>query len=99
LNNANPLLIVLYLYPLPDTFPQTPYNDDVSYKRKDEEDYEDDGEEIYSLPTGFNAPFCTTPLSTDLTTDGIALLHAPRPFNMRSGKTRRTIDVPLIKTW
>ena len=61
--------------------------------------YEDDGEENYSLPTGFNAPFCTTPLSTDLTTDGIALLHAPRPFNMRSGKTRRTIDVPLINNW
>ncbi|KAB7501360.1 hypothetical protein Anas_11766 [Armadillidium nasatum] len=23
----------------------------------------------------------------------------PRPFNMRSGKMRRAIDIPLVKTW
>ncbi|KHJ87683.1 PROCN domain protein [Oesophagostomum dentatum] len=39
------------------------------------------------------------PLYTDNTGNGIALLWAPRPFNIRSGRTRRTIDVPLVKSW
>lgn len=39
------------------------------------------------------------PLSTPSTSSGIALYHAPHPFNMRSGRTRRTIDVPLIGHW
>lgn len=30
---------------------------------------------------------------------GIALLWAPRPFNLRSGRTRRAVDIPLVKTW
>ena len=36
---------------------------------------------------------------TDNTANGIALLWAPRPFNLRSGFTRRALDVPLVKTW
>eukprot|EP00559_Dactyliosolen_fragilissimus_P008345 CAMPEP_0184861990 /NCGR_PEP_ID=MMETSP0580-20130426/6537_1 /TAXON_ID=1118495 /ORGANISM="Dactyliosolen fragilissimus" /LENGTH=2469 /DNA_ID=CAMNT_0027359673 /DNA_START=168 /DNA_END=7577 /DNA_ORIENTATION=+ len=39
------------------------------------------------------------PLSTANTSYGIALYHAPRPFNLRSGRTRRVIDVPLISHW
>lgn len=39
------------------------------------------------------------PLYTDNTANGIALLWAPRPFNMRSGRTRRAIDIPLVKCW
>jgi len=38
-------------------------------------------------------------LYTDNTANGIALLWAPRPFNLRSGFTRRALDVPLVKTW
>jgi PROCN (NUC071) domain len=30
---------------------------------------------------------------------GIALLYAPRPFNLRSGRTRRACDVPLVNEW
>lgn len=41
----------------------------------------------------------TFPLSTPNTSAGIALYHAPRPFNLRSGRTRRIIDVPLIGHW
>jgi pre-mRNA-processing factor 8 len=40
-----------------------------------------------------------TPLSTPNTSAGITLYHAPSPFNMRSGQTRRVIDVPLISHW
>ena len=39
------------------------------------------------------------PMSTANTSAGIALYHAPRPFNLRSGRTRRVIDVPLISHW
>ena len=38
-------------------------------------------------------------LYTENTTNGIALLFAPRPFNLRSGYTRSCIDVPLVNTW
>jgi hypothetical protein len=58
---------------------------------------EDDEE--FELPE-FVQPFMKeTPLYTDNTANGIALLWAPRPFNMRSGRTRRAIDIPLVKTW
>jgi len=39
------------------------------------------------------------PLSTSLTAPGIALYFAPPPFSCRSGRTRRTIDIPLIGHW
>ena len=39
------------------------------------------------------------PLSTTRTAPGISLYFAPRPFHMRSGRTRRAIDVPLIGHW
>lgn len=40
-----------------------------------------------------------TPLYSDNTANGIALLWAPRPFNLRSGSTRRALDIPLVQTW
>jgi pre-mRNA-processing factor 8 len=39
------------------------------------------------------------PLSTPNTSSGVALYFALHPFNTRSGRTRRTIDVPLIGHW
>ena len=39
------------------------------------------------------------PLYTEKTALGISLYWAPRPFNMRSGKTRRAIDIPLVNSW
>lgn len=39
------------------------------------------------------------PLATGNTAPGIALYWAPHPFNTRSGRTRRTIDIPLINHW
>jgi len=56
-------------------------------------------EEDFALPDGC-APFLPeTPLYTDNTMNGIALVFAPRPFNMRSGYMRRTLDVPLVNGW
>lgn len=49
---------------------------------------------------GRMAPFLEdAPLYTSNTAAGIALLFAPRPFNLRSGNTRRALDVPLINNW
>ena len=58
-----------------------------------------DDDEEFELPE-FAEPFLKeTPLYTDNTANGIALLWAPRPYNLRSGRTRRAVDVPLVKTW
>ena len=65
---------------------------------KPEAEEEEEGDE-FALPEGM-APFLEeTALYTDNTAAGIALLWAPRPFNLRSGHTRRTVDVPLVNTW
>jgi len=46
------------------------------------------------------APFLSdSPLSTSNTANGIALYWAPHPFDRRSGRTRRALDVPLVKNW
>lgn len=63
----------------------------------DENDWVEDDEIVASAalqPILLNAP-----LSTPNTSAGIALYHAPSPFNQRAGNTRRVIDVPLIGHW
>ena len=58
-----------------------------------------DDDEEFELPE-YVSPFLKdTPLYTDNTANGIALLWAPRPFNLRSGTCRRALDVPLTKSW
>ena len=58
-----------------------------------------DDDEEFELPD-FVQPFMTdTPLYTDNTANGIALLWAARPFNLRSGRSRRAVDIPLVKSW
>ena len=39
------------------------------------------------------------PLSDETTTDGIALLWAPKPFHEKTGRTRRAYDIPLTSSW
>ena len=46
------------------------------------------------------APFLQDcPLYSDYTANGIALLWAPRPFHLRSGRTKRALGVLHVKTW
>eukprot|EP00456_Euglypha_rotunda_P040138 TRINITY_DN3097_c0_g1_i8.p1 TRINITY_DN3097_c0_g1~~TRINITY_DN3097_c0_g1_i8.p1 ORF type:complete len:398 (+),score=60.02 TRINITY_DN3097_c0_g1_i8:98-1291(+) len=60
----------------------------------------DESEDIsFELPTEVEPILNSSPLYTDNTANGIALYHAPRPFNLRSGRMRRAIDVPLVKSW
>ena len=58
-----------------------------------------DDDEEFVLSDGIEPFLRVTPLYTDNTANGISLLWAPRPFNLRSGHTRRAIDVPLVKQW
>ena len=59
--------------------------------------WEDDDEVVAS--SALRPLLSRRPLSTSRTGPGIALYFAPRPFHMRSGRTRRAIDVPLIGHW
>ncbi|KAI6185283.1 WD repeat-containing protein 48-like protein [Aphelenchoides besseyi] len=59
----------------------------------------EDGEAQFELPSEFEPLFYDEELYTENTANGIALMWAPRPFNLRSGRTRRVVDVPLVKSW
>jgi len=64
---------------------------------EDGDDYEDEGDMV--LPETMDPILADAPLYTDFTADGFSLYWAPRPFNLRSGRTRRAIDIPLINSW
>lgn len=66
------------------------------------ESFDDPGwepDEEIRASTSLEPIFADAPLATSNTAPGISLYLAPHPFNMRSGRTRRTIDVPLIGHW
>ena len=63
------------------------------------DDDDDDDDEEFILDDDVEPFLKDTPLYSDNTANGISLLWAPRPFNLRSGHTRRAIDVPLVKQW
>ena len=66
---------------------------------KSSEDFLPDDEEEFELSENCQPFLQDCPLYTDNTANGIALLWAPRPFNLRSGRSRRALDVPLVKNW
>ncbi|TKR57590.1 hypothetical protein L596_030271 [Steinernema carpocapsae] len=60
---------------------------------------DDEEMEEFTLPEEVEGLFNDVELFSDNTANGIALMWSRRPFNMRSGRTRRALDVPLVKTW
>ena len=58
----------------------------------------DESEDDFSV-MGLEPLLNERPLYTDATAGGIALYFAPRPFNLRRGRTRRAFDVPLVNAW
>ena len=66
---------------------------------KSSEDFLPDDDEEFELDEAAQPFLQDCPLYTDNTANGIQLLWAPRPFNLRSGRCRRALDVPLVKTW
>jgi pre-mRNA-processing factor 8 len=59
----------------------------------------DEWDVAMALPEEFAPLLVETPLYGEQTASAIALYWAPRPFSMRSGFTRRSIDVPLVNAW
>lgn len=59
----------------------------------------EDDLEAFELPEYVQPLLQENPLYTDNTANGIALLWSPRPFNLRSSRTRRAVDIPLVKAW
>jgi len=55
--------------------------------------------EEFQLPEGMGPLLEDEPLYDQMTADGISLLWAPKPFNQRTGRTRRAYDVPLVSSW
>ncbi|XP_049849432.1 pre-mRNA-processing-splicing factor 8-like [Schistocerca gregaria] len=53
----------------------------------------------FSLPEKIQPFLHNLELEGDYTAAGIALYWSPRPFNLLSGRTRRAVDVPLVKSW
>ena len=56
-------------------------------------------ERAWTLPAGAAPLLEGFGLCTAHTGPGLALYWAPHPFDCREGRTRRTIDVPLVKGW
>lgn len=56
-------------------------------------------DESFELPADVVPLLAEAPLFTENTAHGITLYHAPRPYNQRTGRTRRAIDIPLIGAW
>ena len=67
------------------------------YESSSDQGWEPD-EDVVASPS-LQPLLSDAPISTRNTSPGVALYFAPYPFNTRSGRTRRTIDVPLIGHW
>ena len=59
----------------------------------------DEDLEDFTLPEDVEPMLSEQPLYTENTANGIDLYWAPAPFNQRTGRTRRTCDVPLVSSW
>lgn len=66
----------------------------MQVKEPEPEDSDD-----FVLPDDVEPLLADKPLYTDNTANGISLLWAPRPFNLRSGRCRRALDIPLVQSW
>ena len=69
-----------------------------------DDDEVDDDEVLNSVclnidSTNYSIYLADSPLYSPMTNAGIELFWAPRPFNMRSGVTRRAQDVGMISEW
>ncbi|EZG56399.1 pre-mRNA-processing-splicing factor 8 [Gregarina niphandrodes] len=60
---------------------------------------ENDLDSLGPLPEEIQPILREAPVDTDTTYGGLSLIWAPRPFNLRSGRTRRAIDIPIVQNW
>ncbi|ODQ79585.1 hypothetical protein BABINDRAFT_171747 [Babjeviella inositovora NRRL Y-12698] len=55
--------------------------------------------DAFQLPGGFSPFMIDEELEPEACAEALELLHAPFPFNRRSGRTVRAQDVSLVKRW
>ncbi|KAF4399746.1 hypothetical protein CsatB_012958 [Cannabis sativa] len=91
IKTEDPDLPAFYYDPLIHPIPST--------NKREKKVYDDEDEDDLILPEGVEPLLKDTQLYTDTTAAGVSLLFAPRPFNMRSGRTRRAEDIPLVSEW
>ena len=65
----------------------------------EEEHLEDEDVEDFEVPAYVDPLLEETPLYGDNTANGIGLLWSPRPYCLRSDRTKRAEDIPLVKAW
>jgi pre-mRNA-processing factor 8 len=64
-----------------------------------QEAVDDEELDAFTLPEGVEPLMSEEPLYTENTSNGISLFWAPAPFNQRTGRMRRTCDIPLVSSW
>lgn len=77
-----------------EDYPDSSHSDDDG-EYNDEDDFDED----LPMPESFKPFLHGEEVEKNITSAGIGLYWAPRPFSRRTGHCRRTIDVPLISPW
>lgn len=97
IKTEDPDLPAFYYDPIinPISFARDKNKEGSSKSEQEEEDDDDD----FQLPAAVQPFLAEQELFTDNTADGIACYWAPRPYNQRTGRTRRAFDVPLVNSW
>jgi len=93
IKSEDPDLPAFYYDPLINPIPF--YQGEEARKNVSKEEDEDD----FALPDEISPFLEEKEVYSEHTANGIALLWAPAPFNHRSGRTRRAIDIPLVQSW
>ncbi|EKX72952.1 pre-mRNA splicing factor prp8 family member protein [Theileria equi strain WA] len=70
-----------------------------AYRIKEEDTLQTSTDDEYQLPEGMEPFLNDVPLENETTANGISLCWAPHPFDKRSGRCRRAIDLPIVQSW
>lgn len=99
IRSEDPELPAFYYDPLINPISSRALETDQTFTQEDELFGDNDEDNSFVLPEGVDPFLNDLELSTENTASAIELYWAPHPFNKRSGRTRRAIDVPLVKSW
>lgn len=99
IRSEDPDLPAFYFDPMVNPISSRSLQTDQVVTQEDELFGEEEENSDFVLPDDVGAFLEDVPLYSDNTAAGIELYWAPHPFDKRSGRTRRAIDVPLVKSW
>ena len=95
--SSDPEIPAFYFDPIIN--PISAYKMEGKKKFADNKYFKEESQNDYEFPSDFDALLTDTPLYTENTVSGIDLFWAPKPFNQRTGCTRRAFDIPLVSPW